>query len=323
MEITKDVLNEYELLSPFQNKNAGFSRWTFAVKHHREFFLKEFMNPIYPDDDSLSEKLRERRIRDCVDYANRKKKIYEAIGAASDGNLVRINEFFRCGSHYYLATKKIDEAGVKLDEIIKEDITSRILLCRGIAHSIMKLHEKGVVHSDLKDTNILIKRTQTGMLSGKVIDFDCAFFESDPPEDESDLGGDQIYLAPEACMFLCGEDVKLSCKIDVFSLGLLFHQYLTGMLPGFDASEYDYAHEAVLDDKELEIAVDIDPLLRELLAKMLLLDQDERIDMKSVFEELGKLVHGDLKEDDLGNTDSVNSGSSGYSGGYFFEAGDL
>ena len=44
----EDVMNEYELLAPFQNKNAGFSRWTYAVKDKKAYFLKEFLNPVYP-----------------------------------------------------------------------------------------------------------------------------------------------------------------------------------------------------------------------------------------------------------------------------------
>ena len=31
-------MNQYELLEPFQNKNAGFSRWTYAKKNNKDYF---------------------------------------------------------------------------------------------------------------------------------------------------------------------------------------------------------------------------------------------------------------------------------------------
>jgi hypothetical protein len=46
-------------------------------------------------------------------------------------------------------------------------------------------------------------------------------------------------------------------KLDVFSLGILFHQYLTGAFPGYDQSEYSYLHEAVLDGHPAEISDEI------------------------------------------------------------------
>ena len=36
----EDVINGYALEAPFQNKNAGFSRWTFAKKGDERFFIK-------------------------------------------------------------------------------------------------------------------------------------------------------------------------------------------------------------------------------------------------------------------------------------------
>lgn len=73
--------------------------------------------------------------------------------------------------------------------------------------------------------------------------------DNDPPKYEDELGGDQVYLAPEACKFMCGEPVELTCKIDVFSLGIIFHQILAGVLPWFDSEQYDYVFEAVLDSQ--------------------------------------------------------------------------
>ena len=52
-----EVLNGYKLLAPFQNRDAGFSRWTTGEKDGKVYFIKEFLNPVYPADSSLSEQI--------------------------------------------------------------------------------------------------------------------------------------------------------------------------------------------------------------------------------------------------------------------------
>ena len=37
-----EMINQYELLEPFQNKNAGFSRWTYAKKNNKDYLLNRF-----------------------------------------------------------------------------------------------------------------------------------------------------------------------------------------------------------------------------------------------------------------------------------------
>ena len=96
-----DMMNQYELLEPFDNKNAGFSRWTCAKKNGRIYFLKEFLDTVYPTEESLSSELCQQRIRECEEYEKKKKKFYEAVNKASQGNSVCIYEFFRFENHYY------------------------------------------------------------------------------------------------------------------------------------------------------------------------------------------------------------------------------
>ncbi|MGM9617996.1 protein kinase domain-containing protein [Butyricicoccus sp.] len=278
-----EIINDYHLVQPFQNQDSGFSRWTYGTKNGSTFFLKEFLDPIYPVDPRLDPAMRNSRIADCKAYEARKIHLYQTINALSDGNLVRIVEFFRCHSHYYISTPMVPAQTLTFDQIAALPFEDIILLCKTAAHSLMQLHEAHIVHSDIKDKNLLVKQTQTGKLVAKIIDFDCSFFEHQPPDSEDELGGDQIYLAPEACLFICGEPVSLTCKIDVFSLGLLFHQYMTGTLPGFDTSEYFYAHEAVLDGNPLIVSPDLPDSIRLMLQQMLEADPEQRCDMRQVF----------------------------------------
>lgn len=335
-----EILNEYELLKPFQNQNAGYSRWTIAQKENHVYFLKEFMDPKYPDEDSLRESLRKTRIKECESFETEKTKLYTAINNLSDGNLVRIEEFFRADSRYYIAADWIDEADLCMDEIAKVDLKDKLLLCRTAVHSLSILHSMRIIHSDIKDSNVIVHRSVGGKLVAKIIDFDCSFFEDCPPTNEDDLGGDQVYLSPEACMFFCGEDVKLTCKMDVFAMGLLFHQYLTGELPYFDKSEYEYAHEAVLDDVLLKAdSADIPLPLREIIEHMLLKDADKRISAseveilldeyyKKMYPTSKRLMDNELPRDQENHHDESDKPVTMSSGlkmskDFFRQAGDL
>ena len=282
--LMSEVINNYELIEPFQNQNAGFSRWTVAAKRGKLFFLKEFMNPVYPDADSLNESLRKDRIRECELFEVEKRNLYKAINKVSDGNLMRIQEFFRADSHYYLATEWIEDGSLTFEQISRMSMKDKLLVCRTAAHSLAALHSPNIAHSDIKETNVLVRLSKGGKPVAKIIDFDSSFFITSPPDNEDDLGGDQVYLSPEACMFFCGADARLTCKMDVFSLGLLFHQYLTGELPFFDKNEYDYAHEAVLDDVVLKAdTADIPLPVCQIIERMLLADPEKRCSASEVY----------------------------------------
>lgn len=303
-----ETINRYNLLGSFQNQDAGFSRWTFAEKDGNKFFLKEFLSPVYPDQDSLTETLRLERIEECREFEKKQKLLYERVNKASDGNLVRIIEFFRCDSHYYISTPKVEVVSSSLEKISSLPMEKKLFLCKTVAHSIKMLHANHIVHADLKENNILVQKSVTGEYVGKIIDFDCSFFEENPPVSEKELSGDQVYFAPEACRFIFGETVELTCKMDVFALGLLFHQYLTGKLPEFNQADFYYAHVAVLEGEHLNISPTLPHPIRTLLEKMLECDSSKRISSNEVFNTLCNITN--------------TSQGSRYNG-YFYPAGEL
>ncbi len=281
-----EVINGYILMAPLANNNAGFSCWTYALRDGKEYFLKEFMNPAYPVDTAISEEQRGKILRICEGYEERMKRFYGEINRVSDGNLLRIKEFFRCDSRYYITTERV--IGKKLTPKSLQNYTfeTRLLLCKTVAHAVMKLHEAHIVHSDIKWDNVIIKETTGGNLTGKVIDIDDGFFESDPPHEGEELRGDQVYLAPESCLFMCGEPSKLSCKLDVFALGILFHQYLTGELPEFDVENEEYIFNALLNEAPVTVSAKIPEKYRKILSRMLDVDPDRRISSAEVFAAL-------------------------------------
>ena len=246
-------INGYTLTTELTSENSGFSKWGFATKGGKQYFIKELINPVYPVDRSvMTPELFENKVKFCRDFENRYVRLYSSINNASCGNLVRIEEFFRCGSRYYLVMEKIEGKSVPVEVIANISEEKKLLLLKSVAFAFCCLHKWGVVHFDVKQNNIIVKQTKTGNYVGKVIDFDAGFTTTEV-RDGIELGGDLAYLAPETFLAIRGDDVNIGEKADIYSLGLVFHEYYTGHLPNFDQKEYEYPFEAILDGGGVEI----------------------------------------------------------------------
>lgn len=283
MAAHKEMLGSFELTTPLSNQDSGFSVWGFARREGNEYFVKQFLSPIYPDDDKVSSPERiAKKIKQCRKFEQEKLELYRALNDNSDGNAMRVLEFFRVGSHYYIATKKLIGPPIEIETIARMKLETKRVLCATIAHAIASFHTGGLVHADLKHTNIMFVHSRSGNLTAKVIDFDSSFLESNPPQPGDEIVGDQIYFSPEACLSIWGEDVPLTCKMDVFAMGVLFHQYITGELPHYN-KEYFYPGEAVANGEKLVLSDKLPEQYRELFLQMLDADPEKRPTAHQIF----------------------------------------
>lgn len=278
-----DTVNGYQIRKPFSSENAGFCRWAIGEKHGRAYFIKEFLSPKYPADDcGLSEKTIAKKRAECEKFYNRKAKLYQAIQQCRTGNVVIIQDFFREGSKYYAVTEQVKAENLSLSQIAALPENKKMTLIRAILYSFSVLHSKAIVHSDVKPDNILVKRTENNFYTGKIIDFDASFLETEVPEE---IAGDQVYLAPETRRRMMEEPVSVTTKADIFALGILFHQYWCGELPGCP-KEYDYLFEAVLDGAEVTLSEKLPESLREQIGRMLLENPERRPGAEQILREL-------------------------------------
>ena len=91
-----------------------------------------------------------------------------------------------------------------------------------------------------------------------------------------EIEGDQVYFSPEAILKNDEEDVEITTKSDIFSLGILLHQFWTGRLPAFDVEEYSYAGIALLEGQKLGIDPSIPPDIARMISQMLSLEPEDR-----------------------------------------------
>lgn len=275
-----ETICDFELLEPFQSRNAGFSVWTFARRDGRDYFLKQFLDPVYPVEDPEQHKA---QMDYCQRFEQEKRAVYRAIAEASDGNLIRPECFFRSGTKYYLAMDKVEAEKKNLCELCQLPKEDAWLVCLTAAHALMCLHEKEVVHSDIKPDNLILHKSEAGKYVAKLVDFDASFFSDHPPAPEQ-VHFDEAYLAPETALYLMGEYDTIECSADVFSMGLLFHQILAGELPGYDHDSFSAPFEAVFSGTDLALSSKLLPKERKLLEEMLRLEPSERCTMSQVYE---------------------------------------
>ena len=278
-------INKYVLTKDFSTNDAGNCQWGFAIKDEKEFFIKQFLSVKYPIDKAqFDSELLEMMQRAARRYCEKQTKIYRAINMCDSGNIVVIREFFRSGTFYYVTTDKISGPFLSVEEVSRMDDSKKRILLKAILYSFMLLHEQHIVHSDIKPENLLVIKTANKYCTGKLIDFDASFFEDDVPEE---IQGDQRYFSPEAVLYNQEIDIPVTCKADIFALGILFHQYWTGEFPFFDERKYGYPCNAVLNGEVLLTQSSVPDDIRELLTQMMEAEQDDRPTAREALSALG------------------------------------
>lgn len=272
-----EMLGRYEQTTALSNMDAGSCRWCFAVYNGREYFIKEYLEPKHPETDTISapEKVA-KKLRKCYAFEQEKIKLFRAINEQSDGNAVRVEDFFRIGAKYYMAMPRIHAVKMEETDIANLWLEDKQRICAVIAHALACIHDSGFVHSDIKHNNIIFTKTGRGQLTAKLIDYDAGFFEASPPNNPEQLAGDQVTYAPEVFNAIMGGEMHITRKADIFSLGVLFHQYYAGELPGFDQEQAGFVGEAVLYGGEATVSLRMPPRIRELIQRMLAADPDQR-----------------------------------------------
>jgi serine/threonine protein kinase len=290
-----DVLNGYRLLEDFRVVGAGLSEWSFAERGGRIFFIKRFLSPTYPEADAPgSERIKAKKRARCAAFEAHHRGIQAAMAPLTTygGNLIATLDFFRIGAKYYKVTEKVDVAGLQTRDIAALDFPTQLVLLKTVAHSLKILHDLRIVHSDLKPGNVLVKRTELGYTT-KLIDFDSSYIAGNPPPPE-EIVGTMNYYSPELVRYIQGSAApgELTGASDIFALGLIYAEYLTGAMPPFDPAHHEPAI-AVLHGQPLKLGPSRAPTpITDLVERMLLPDPAARPSVAQVHSTLMSLRGG-------------------------------
>ncbi|WP_051390058.1 AAA family ATPase [Bradyrhizobium sp. Ec3.3] len=138
-----------------------------------------------------------------------------------------------------------DAGGEPLDHLLGEPIEAgRFLrLAIPVAVALGKLHQRGLVHKDIKPRNILLNEV-TGEVRLTGFGIASRFVrERQPPRPPETIAGTLAYMAPEQTGRM---NRSIDSRSDLYALGVTFYQMLTGALPfsATDPMEWVHCHLA-------------------------------------------------------------------------------
>lgn len=223
-----------------------------------------------------------------ADLAFRERFRQEARSAAnlSHPNIVTVHDFGLDQGHLFIVMEYIP--GTDLKTLIKErgrlSVTEALELmiqaCQGVGYA----HRAGLVHCDIKPHNFLV----TPDMVLKVTDFGIARALSTISQDEKNevVWGSPHYFAPEQASGL-----PPSPASDVYSLGVILYEMLTGHLPfeGSDSAELSRKHRLEEAPRPSLLNPDIPEQLEKIILKVLSKEPSARY---RTANQLGRLLQG-------------------------------
>lgn len=298
-------INGYRLSSDGTTVNGGRCVWAFGTKDGKEFFIKQFLSPKYPVPGEApgSENRKRRLMEKCERFEQQQNRFMSEFKnrVRVGGSLTVPVEFIRVGSFYYKIAPKIDASSISIEDIANLPSDRKLLIAKTAARCLKTLHSMRIAHGDLKPNNILINKTEMGHFVAKLIDFDDSFFEGEVNENPEEVIGDFVYYSPELLRYIKegGDELrtKVTCKSDIFALGIIYHQYFSGRLPKFNKAKYQYLAVSVLDGKRPGLSKRYikNKKLTSLITEMLSINPGDRPSAMEIIDELKNIDCGEME----------------------------
>ena len=154
-------------------------------------------------------------------------------------NVLEVYDSGELGGRPFIAMRLV-EGGTLADVADTLSLEQKVLLLAQAAEGLHAAHRRGLLHRDVKPSNILVERNDDGGPRALVTDFglaaDLADLDASAGED---VAGSPQYIAPERLLAATsttastrtGTSAALDRRSDVYSLGITLYRLLTGTLP--------------------------------------------------------------------------------------------
>lgn len=220
----------------------------------------------------FSEKVRHMSLERLLRF----KREIERVSKATHENLIKIYEYGEHEGQNYLVTEHVNGAQPITDYLKQApeiDKAAAIMLqvCSGLA----KAHEGGVIHQSLSPSSVLIFQNGKGP-TAKLRDFGIGLLlDLAGIKEEDEIMKTFGYMSPEATGIL---RKPIDQRSDIYSLGIIFYQLLTGKLPyeGRDVSTLIHQHIAQKPPLPTKGNPSIPPVVEKIILRLIAKDPLDR-----------------------------------------------
>ncbi|MEO7432950.1 MAG: protein kinase [Dokdonella sp.] len=197
-----------------------------------------------------------------------------SMAALNDPHIIQIYFIGEDEGQTYFVMEFVE--GESLGSMLKRDHKLTVEQSAKVIHQtalgLSTAHDRGVVHRDIKPGNLMISSRGTV----KIADFGIALSNQDLSKKLTTTGefvGTPGYLSPEVCL---GKPVDQ--RSDIFSLGIVLFEMLTGKMPFNDESPLGLMLEVVKADipDVRQLNADVDGKIAEVLKKMIAKEPADR-----------------------------------------------
>lgn len=224
-----------------------------------------------------------RTLEKCIDLDSAAQKFIKVINKASQiihPNVIKIFEygFPRDGSTPYIVMEYVP--GPPLTNYIgsKEfSFDEKVKIIANMAEAIECIHDCGILHRDIKPSNILVNENDKSV---KITDFGISSLLDQNYTSTENLRGTPAYMAPE-----CFDSTDKICKAsDIFSLGVLAYELLTGIRPFYGENISEIMHSVKNDTPPAPqmIIPEIPDRIQETIHGMLKKVPEKRLSSKEI-----------------------------------------
>src|ERR1700716_2764564 len=165
-----------------------------------------------------------------------------------------------------------DPGGTPLDQLLGRplDVSFFLRIAIPLAGALRHVHERGLIHKDIKPANILVETASSGVW---LMGFGIASRvprERQAPEPPETITGTLAYIAPEQTGRM---NRSVDSRSDLYALGVTFYEMLTGQLPFTAADPMEWVHCHIArqpvppNERDADVPEPLSAIVMKLLAK--------------------------------------------------------